>query len=146
MKRRHLCDVNLLLALAHERHAHARRAVSWFDSLIGTPGSAVICRVAQMGLLRLLTNAAVMKEDTIPPGEAWLVIDEFFADDRFRLAPEPPEIEALFRQINSGPAWDGVPWTDAYLAAFAMAGGLRMVTFDRDFFRFPGLDLELLRP
>jgi hypothetical protein len=32
-------------------------------------------------------------------------------------------------------------WTDAYLAAFAKAGGLRLVSFDGDFTRFGGLDL-----
>lgn len=30
--------------------------------------------------------------------------------------------------------------TDAYLAAFAESAGLRMVTFDKDFERFEGLD------
>jgi len=32
-------------------------------------------------------------------------------------------------------------WTDAYLAAFAKAGGLRLVSFDGDFVHFDGLDL-----
>jgi predicted nucleic acid-binding protein len=30
-------------------------------------------------------------------------------------------------------------WTDAYLAAFALSAGLRMVSFDSDFGRFAGL-------
>jgi predicted nucleic acid-binding protein len=33
---------------------------------------------------------------------------------------------------------------DAYLAAFAQAGGYKMVTFDKDFRQFNGLDLVLL--
>ncbi|MGB5880800.1 MAG: hypothetical protein WBH85_12285, partial [Thermoanaerobaculia bacterium] len=33
---------------------------------------------------------------------------------------------------------------DAYLAAFALTGGYRMVTTDADFKQFSGLDLELL--
>ena len=33
---------------------------------------------------------------------------------------------------------------DAYLAAFALAGGYRMVTTDAAFKQFRGLDLELL--
>ncbi|MDP1902558.1 MAG: hypothetical protein Q8K96_19230 [Rubrivivax sp.] len=36
--------------------------------------------------------------------------------------------------------------TDAYLAAFAAACGLRLVTFDRDFGRFEGLHLLRLSP
>ncbi len=46
---------------------------------------------------------------------------------------------------------EGLPyrlWTDAYLAAFALAGGYRLVSFDRDFLRFRpyGLNLLLLEP
>lgn len=37
-------------------------------------------------------------------------------------------------------------WMDAYLAAFAIRGSLRMITLDRDFQQFlaAGLDLDLL--
>jgi predicted nucleic acid-binding protein len=37
-------------------------------------------------------------------------------------------------------------WTDAYLAAFALAGGHRLVTFDQGFLRFPGLEVLRLFP
>jgi uncharacterized protein len=53
-----LCDVNLLLALVTDRHAHHAAAVRWFDTLAA--GDAVVCRIAQMGLLRLLNNPAVL--------------------------------------------------------------------------------------
>jgi predicted nucleic acid-binding protein len=33
---------------------------------------------------------------------------------------------------------------DAYLAAFAMAGGLQLVTTDKDFKQFNGLNLVVL--
>jgi predicted nucleic acid-binding protein len=33
----------------------------------------------------------------------------------------------------------GRHWTDAYLAAFATAGGYRLVSFDAGFARYPGL-------
>ena len=37
-------------------------------------------------------------------------------------------------------------WTDAYLAAFAKCAELRLVTFDKGFTRFPGLDALILAP
>lgn len=40
----------------------------------------------------------------------------------------------------------GGQWTDAYLAAFAAAGGHRLVAFDADFSRYPGLAFLHLRP
>lgn len=61
---------------------------------------------------------------------------------------EPPGVFAQWRTLA---ALDSAPpkvWMDAYLAAFAIAGALRMVTLDRDFKNFApqGLDLELLNP
>jgi predicted nucleic acid-binding protein len=43
-------------------------------------------------------------------------------------------------------AASGSTWTDAYLAAFAMDAGLRLITLDRGMDRWPGLALELLGP
>ena len=37
-------------------------------------------------------------------------------------------------------------WTDAYLAAFAQSAGLRLVSFDRGFGRFLGLEKLVLAP
>jgi predicted nucleic acid-binding protein len=47
------------------------------------------------------------------------------------LQDEPPGIEAAFRTrtLASEPA--PKTWTEAYLAAFAEAAGLTLVTFDR---------------
>jgi hypothetical protein len=42
-------------------------------------------------------------------------------------------------------AASGSTWTDAYLAAFAMDAGLRLITFDSGIGRWQGLTLELLR-
>ena len=50
--------------------------------------------------------------------------------------------EALLQLIEdrAGMALPSRMWSDAYLAAFAVTGDLRMVTFDRDFNRFTGLN------
>jgi predicted nucleic acid-binding protein len=56
---------------------------------------------------------------------------------------EPATLDATFAQLLTS---DLPPrlLTDAYLASHALAGGMRLVSFDRDFRRFPGLDLLLL--
>lgn len=57
------------------------------------------------------------------------------------LASEP---QGTLRQLHSLVKQGVVrpkDWSDADLAAFAIAGDLRLVSFDRDFARFPGLDL-----
>ena len=53
------------------------------------------------------------------------------------LCAEPADCE----QVLAGLLEPDMPprlWTDTYLAAFALAGGLRLVTFDKDFARFAG--------
>jgi predicted nucleic acid-binding protein len=49
-----LCDVNVLLALVTDHHTLHGLAVRWADTV--PADGAVLCRVAQMGLLRLLNN------------------------------------------------------------------------------------------
>jgi predicted nucleic acid-binding protein len=46
--------------------------------------------------------------------------------------------------VNSAPIRRENLWTDANLAALAKCAGLRLVTFDRGFGRFSGLDLLVL--
>lgn len=53
-----LCDVNVLLAFATDRHVHHPIALRWLDGIAA--GEAVVCRMVQTGLLRLLNNPAVM--------------------------------------------------------------------------------------
>lgn len=55
--------------------------------------------------------------------------------------PDPPTVDDVIdRWCRDGVA-ASASWTDFYLAAYAVAGALRLVTFDRDFARFKGLDL-----
>ena len=67
------------------------------------------------------------------------------ADDRivFR-SEEPAGLEALWRRFAVRGTASPKLWMDGYLAAFALAGGYRMVTTDTAFRQFAGLDLELL--
>ena len=54
--------------------------------------------------------------------------------------------QGLWRTLAAADSASPKVWMDAYLAAFAIAGGLRLVTLDRDYKNFvpQGLDLVLL--
>ena len=45
----------------------------------------------------------------------------------------------MFNQLLRSGELPARRWTDAYLAAVAIANGWRLVSFDRDFERFEGL-------
>jgi len=138
-----LCDINVLLALAFGRHTHHRAATSWLATT-NDAGAVVVCRQAQLGLLRLLSTRAVMGGDVLDTAGSWAVLDAMMSDERFAFGPEPPELELIFRQVMRGVSVSPKVWQDAYLAAFAIAGGLTLVTFDDGFSGIAGLELTLL--
>lgn len=140
-----LCDVNVLLALVTDRHALHGLAASWAETV--PPGGAVVCRTAQMGLLRLLNNPAVMQEDVLDTARCWAIWHHLLEDERFRFSPnEPAGLEAALERFTAARPFTPRVWTDAYLAAYAHTGGLTLVTFDRGFRSFPGLACDVLEP
>ncbi len=142
-----LCDSNVWLALALSRHAHHAVARKWLECG-EDPASIVFCRATQQTLLRLLTNAAVLSPYGNPPlsnRQAWVVYEAFLTDDRIAFrADEPAGLAAQWKRYALRDTASPKLWMDAYLAAFALAGGYRMVTTDAAFKQFRGLGLELL--
>lgn len=137
-------DVNVWLALTHSRHAHHPDAVRWFNSLAG--GTVFFCRFTQIGLLRLLTNRQVMEDDVMGHRAAWQAYRRWYDDERieFHREPESPEFESWFENLSDSPRPSTKLWADAYLAAFAKAAGLTVVTFDRGFQRMRLVDIRIL--
>jgi len=143
----HLCDSNVWLALALSKHAHHAAARDWLDT-IDEPGSVLFCRATQQSFLRLLTNASVLRPYGNPPltnRQAWKAYEALLADDRIVLrAEEPAALEKRWTELALRDDASPKLWMDAYLAGFALAAGLRMITTDAAFRQFRGLDLELL--
>ena len=143
----YLCDSNVWLALTLTDHMHHPVTRHWLDT-VDEPASILFCRTTQQSLLRQLTNAAVLAPYGNPPltnEEAWAVYGELLNDDRisFRV-DEPPGLEALWAEFALRRTASTKLWMDAYLAAFARSAGCRLVTTDRAFRQFDGLDLLLL--
>lgn len=138
-----LCDVNVLLALVTDRHAMHPVAARWAEGL--PADGAVLCRVVQMGLLRLLNNPAVMGEDVLDTSGCWSMWHRLTEEHRFLIAmEEPPGLDAAFERFTVGRAFSPRIWTDAYLAAFAHAGQLTLVTFDKASRGLAGLACDIL--
>lgn len=126
-------DVNVWVALTYDRHVHHESAKQWLQSL-GSSVHVFFCRVTQLALLRLLTTEAVMgKDDVLSQVEAWDAYDRWIHDERVSFLPEPPELELAFRALSRRPRPAPKDWADSYLAAFASASNLTLVTFDGDF-------------
>lgn len=132
----YLADVNFWIALSYSAHVQHSLAAEWFAN--SADDSVAFCRITQKGFLRLLTNRSVMGDDVVPAVRAWQVYDRLRQNPRIPYAQEPPGLEESWRDITRHPRTGPNFWTDAYLAAFAAAGGLQILTFDRGLARRVG--------
>ena len=140
----HLPDINVWLALAFEAHAHHRPAADWFDNQ--ESGSCAFCRFTPQGLLRLGTNPAVFGDEALSMSRAWACYDLLLSDERVYFREEPTGIENLWRKHSRHRKYSHKVWSDAYLAAFAEAAGIEVVTFDRGFANYKGPEVTVLAP
>jgi toxin-antitoxin system PIN domain toxin len=137
-----LADANVWLALTFSDHVHHTLAKTWFDAQ--SDESCAFCRLTQMAILRHLTNSNIMGEFVQNQQDAWKNYDMLAQDPRVIFFGEPPSLEPTFRNLSQAASPLHHLWTDAYLAAFALANHSRLVTFDQGFRRFPGLDFHIL--
>ena len=130
MKHSYFPDINLWLALNAADHAHTKAALEWYYS-IKDDDVLYFCRITQLGLLRLLTTKSVMGLDTHSQHAAWMIYRTWHEEAGARFMNEPAGIDTLLGASANSPLSSPKSWNDAYLAAFAEAAGLTLVTFDR---------------
>jgi toxin-antitoxin system PIN domain toxin len=135
-------DANVWLALLLEEHMHHAIALRWYRTL--QAGEAGLCRLTHLSVIRLLGSRQVTGPYALPAAQSWLRMEELIEDERVEFLSEPPGLNAilptLFRYKQPTPNLVN----DAYLAAFAITSDRKLVTFDRGFLEFPGLDVEIL--
>ncbi|MGA3373740.1 MAG: TA system VapC family ribonuclease toxin [Terracidiphilus sp.] len=125
-------DLNIWLALSDVRNAHNAIAWAWINNL-APDDRLTFSRYTQIGLLRLLTNNAVMGDQTLTLSKAWAVYDRWLEDPRVEFCPEPRQVEESFRLATlpfgdkAASKWVG----DCWLLAFAQATHSCLVTFDQ---------------
>jgi uncharacterized protein len=136
-----LPDTNVWLALCLEDHPQHRIANNWFVG--AEAGAVVLCRSTQQSLLRLLTTPALFQQlgrAALSNKAAWKVHDTLRADERVSFRNEPQDLERTWQGLAAWPSVSPKLWMDAYLAAFAIAGGYQLVTTDKAFKQFKGVD------
>lgn len=138
-----LLDVNVWIAAAAQGHLHHRAVSAWMDSQRDT---LAFCRITQMGLLRHLSNPAVLRRDVVTRRGAWRVFEALMADDRVRILSEPEGLETRWMRFSARNDHSHRLWTDDYLAAFAETAGATFVTLDTSIeARYPSVDVLTLR-
>jgi uncharacterized protein len=139
----YLPDINVWLALAFNLHSKFASARTWFDALpIGS--RCDFCRYTQMGFLRLSSNSKSNPLQTRTMIQAWDLYEHLILDPRVGFRNEPSGLEELWQLFSQRGTFSHNVWNDAFLAAFAQAAGLEVVTFDQGFNQFAGLQKTVL--
>lgn len=141
-----LSDSNVWFALLVAPHPHNERARTWMDGQV-VADSILVCRSVQLSLLRLLTSRSILPGYGLEPlsnQKAWKLVNGLFEDERLVFSQEPEGLERLWQMYAARPTASPKLWMDAYLAAFARATGHQLVTLDKAYRQFDGLDLLLL--
>jgi toxin-antitoxin system PIN domain toxin len=133
-----LLDVNVVLAAHRADHPDYPVASNWLSGLISSGERFGVPWLVLWSFLRLATNRRIFPVPT-PMDDALAFITALRSQSQ-HLAVDagPRHLEVLTKVCTDGQAsGDLVP--DATLAALAIEHGCEVVSFDRDFARFPGL-------
>ncbi len=134
---RDLLDASVWLPLSAPDHVHYQRARQYWDK--ESASELAFCRITALALLRHLTNPRILGDVAMDGGAAWRALEIWLAYPHITLLDEPPGLDELLAQWAGKLDLRAGHWTDAYLAAFAAASGCRLIAFDGDFNRYPGI-------
>lgn len=144
MTRASLVDVNVLLPAVLPQHPAHAAAHAW---LMHRPAESIAfwALPTQLGVLRLLSQPLVMGLAALAPLRALQTWDALVrATGLQEVAGTPPEHAQHLHALVAERVVSPNLWTDAWLAALALSLDCEMVTFDRGFQSFAGLQLKLL--
>ncbi len=137
-----IVDANVLLCAVDSASSHHRRSRSWLDGALGGTEAVGFAWLALLAFARLGTNASVFPKP-MSPDEATAQLEAWLAAPAAVVAQPTPRHASLLRGLlrESGTAGNLV--NDAHLAALALEHGADIVSYDRDFARFSGVQHRL---
>jgi toxin-antitoxin system PIN domain toxin len=143
---RHLCDANIWVSLTLQQHEFRPQCLAWYKGL-GASDTLAFCRSTQQSFLRLMTKKSVCQDEVRTNREALEGYKLLRESSRIEWLEEPYGLEALWSKYASLNSVSPNIWMDAYLAAFAVLSNARLVTFDKGFRVYKGLDwIDLNQP
>ena len=135
-------DANVLLYAVDRTSAHHDPSRSWLDTSLAGAEAVGFAWIGLLAFIRIGTNASILPnpmsiEDATGQVEAWL-------DAPAAVVAHPtPRHATLLRGLLRETGTAGNLATDAHLAALAVEHGADIVSYDRDFARFPGVTHRL---
>ena len=133
-----IVDANVLLYAVDRASAHHDRSLTWLDGALAGTEAVGLAWIALLAFIRVGTNASILPSP-MTPDEATGQIESWLGAPAAVVAQPSPRHASLLRGLLRDAGTAGNLTTDAHLAALALEHGADIVSYDRDFARFPGV-------
>jgi uncharacterized protein len=137
-----IVDANVLLYAVDRASAHHDRSLAWLDTALAGTEAVGLAWIALLAFIRIGTNASILP-NPMTPDEAIGQIEAWLGAPAAVIAQPSPRHASLLRGLLRDTGTAGNLTTDAHLAALALEHGADIVSYDRDFARFPGVQHRL---
>ncbi len=135
-------DANVLLYASDETSAYHPRARALLDRIVGGDELVYVFWPTVMAYLRIATHPGVF-EQPLTPADAVRNVDRLLSFPQVQTAGERDRFWPAYRRIAGDADARGNLVPDAHLVALMTENGVRTIwTHDRDFRRFPALDVR----
>lgn len=135
-------DANLLLVASDERSERQARAIELLARLAEGPELLYVFWPTAMAYLRISTHPSIF-ERPLSPDVALANIERLLAAPAVQTTGEEPRFWDAFRDVWTEGAVRGNLVPDAHLITLMRQNGVRVIwTNDRDFHRFPGIEVR----
>jgi uncharacterized protein len=131
-------DANVLLYAVDRASAHHEASRTWLDASLAGAETVGFAWVALLAFIRIGTNPSILPSP-MTADEATGQVEAWLAAPAAVIAQPTPRHAALFRGLLRDTGTAGNLTTDAHLTALALEHGADLVSYDRDFGRFPGV-------
>jgi toxin-antitoxin system PIN domain toxin len=142
----YLIDTSVWIAIAFPTHPHHRLAIQAF-ARCSKEVPAIFCRATQQSFLRIATTPAILQlygAASFTNRDAWAALTRLLALPSVAFREEPSGLLPIWHRLAMRDTASPKVWMDAYLAAFAISGGYELVTIDKGFKQYRGLQLALI--
>lgn len=139
-----LPDVNVLLHAVDTTHLHHVVARNWLQNALKDGGGVGFAWLVLVGFVRVSTRAGILTTP-LAVAESLGIVDDWLHHSAAQIVHPGERHAGVMGALLLAAGTAGNLTNDAHLGALAIEHNAIVGTFDKDFKRFPGVKLDLLK-